>query len=141
MPCKIEVIGHVYGLNDSPSAWYKRLCQELLNVGFERSRFDSCMFYFREQGQLTGVYGVHVDDCVTGAQGPGYKEATQRLQAAFEFRKWRLGSGDFCGAQYEQNPETFEVTTSQCRFVEKVRPLHMSRESPRQDQQPLRKGD
>ena len=65
----IEVVGHVYGLNDSPSAWYRKLHQELVRVGFERSRFDACLFYFREHGQLKGVYGVHVDDCVTGGCG------------------------------------------------------------------------
>ena len=58
----IEVVGHVYGLNDSPSAWYKRLSGVLLSAGFERSRFDSCLFYMREGQKLTGIYGVHVDD-------------------------------------------------------------------------------
>ena len=102
---------HQLGTNDivsrTPQCWSPKV-----------SFFDSRLFYFREQGQRTGVYGVHVDDCVTGGPGPGYKEAIKRLQAAVEFRKWRLGSGD-CGAQYEQNPEMFEVTMSQC-FVEEV---------------------
>lgn len=77
------------------------------------------------------IYGAHVDDCVTGGHGSGYKAAIQRLQAAFKFRKWSLGSSDFCGAQYEQDPQTFEVTMSQCRFVEKVQLLQMSRDRAR----------
>ena len=128
----IEVCGHVYGLNDSPAAWYKKLYQELTRVGFERSRFDSCLFYFREEGKLTGIYGVHVDDCVTGGQRPKYSAAIQELQRVFEFRKWRKGSGDFCGSQYFQDPNTHEITMSQSRFTkEKVRPLHLSRERAR----------
>lgn len=133
----IEVVGHVYGLNDSPSAWYKKLCQELIQVGFERSRFDACLFYYREHGKLTGIYGVHVDDCVTGGEGKGYHDAIERLKSVFEFRKWRQGSGDFCGSQYEQTMQTFEIEMNQCRFVDKVKPLHMSRERARDKDSPL----
>ena len=133
----IEVVGHVYGLNDSPAAWYKKLCQELLQVGFERSQFDSCLFYFREKGKLTGIYGVHVDDCVTGGDGVGYQQAIQKLQSTFEFRKWRTGSGDFCGAQYTQCDKTCEITMSQSQFVEKIRPLHLTRERCQEKTSPL----
>ena len=133
----IEICGHVYGLNDSPAAWYKKLHHELIQVGFERSRFDSCLFYFREHGVLTGVYGVHVDDCVTGGNGPGYNQAIDRLRKTFEFRKWRLGSGDFCGSQYEQDPQTYEITMNQERFSQKIRPLHLSRERARNRDAPL----
>ena len=62
----IEVTGHVYGLNDSPSAWYRKLDSELIAAGFERSKIDNCLYYMREGSKLTGIYGVHVDDCATG---------------------------------------------------------------------------
>ncbi|CAK9104708.1 Retrovirus-related Pol polyprotein from transposon RE1 (Retro element 1) (AtRE1) [Includes: Protease RE1 [Durusdinium trenchii] len=127
----IEVLGHVYGLNDSPAAWYKKLSHELIAIGFERSRFDSCLFYFRENGKLTGIYGVHVDDCVTGGCGAGYRKAIAQLKQTFEFRKWRTQNGDFCGAQYVQDPKTFEIIMKQERFVQKVKPLHMSRDRSR----------
>lgn len=127
----IEVLGHVYGLNDSPSAWYRKLSSELLRVGFEKSQFDSCLFFFREHGKLQGVYGVHVDDCVTGGQGKAYHAAIQELRKTFEFRKWRIGEGDFCGSQYKQCPKSFAITMSQEKFVQKIRPLHMSRERAR----------
>ena len=127
----IEVLGHVYGLNDSPAAWYKKLSHELLAAGFERSRFDSCLFYFRENGKLTGIYGVHVDDCVTGGCGSGYGKAIAQLKQTFEFRKWRTQNGDFCGAQYIQDPKTFEISMKQERFVQKVKPLHLSRDRSR----------
>ena len=124
----IEVLGHVYGLNDSPAAWYKKLCSELLAVGFERSQFDSCVFYMRDKGQITGVYGIHVDDSVTGGVGDKYENALKQLQSKFEFRKWRLGDGDFCGANYVQDPKTGEITMSQEKFAQKIKPLHFSKE-------------
>jgi len=126
----IEVVGHVYGLNDSPSAWYRKLSTVLLEAGFEKSRFDSCLFYMRENGELTGIYGVHVDDCATGGHGPKYQKALKHLQENFEFRKWRDGieGGDFCGASYTQDPISFEVHMSQSKFIQKLRPIHFSKD-------------
>ena len=126
----IEVVGHVYGLNDSPSAWYRRLSGVLLEAGFERSRFDSCLFYMREGQQLTGIYGIHVDDCATAGSGPKYEAALKHLQSSFEFRKWRDGSegGDFCGATYTQCTKTFTIRMSQNKFIDKLRPLHFSKD-------------
>ena len=107
----IEVVGHVYGLNDSPSAWFKKLSSVLIEAGFEKSRYDSCLFYMRDKGELTGIYGVHVDDCATGGHGTKYEQALKEVQSKFEFRKWRDGQqgGDFCGASYIQDPYTLEV--------------------------------
>ena len=135
----IEVVGHVYGLNDSPSAWYKRLSGVLLDAGFERSRFDSCLFYMRVGQQLTGIYGVHVDDCATAGTGPKYENALRFLQSNFEFRKWRDGveGGDFCGAAYSQCPDTFVLKMSQNKFIEKLRPMHFSKERLRDRNAPL----
>ena len=135
----IEVVGHVYGLNDSPSAWYKRLSGVLLSAGFERSRFDSCLFYMREGQKLTGIYGVHVDDCATAGVGPKYEAALKYLQSNFEFRKWRDGleGGDFCGATYFQNAESGEITMSQSKFIDKLRPLHFSKERMKDRESPL----
>ena len=91
----IEVIGHVYGLNDAPSAWYKTLDRALLEVGFERSRLDRCLYFMHEGRQLSGVFGIHVDDSVTGGQGQKYERALALLKEKFEFRKWRIRDGDF----------------------------------------------
>ncbi|OLP84633.1 Copia protein, partial [Symbiodinium microadriaticum] len=123
----IEVIGHVYGLNDAPSAWMKTLNRALLDIGFERSRFDPCIYFMRDQGKLVGIYGVHVDDSATGGEGAKYEAALEALRKRFEFRKWRLGDGDFCGARYRQDPNSFAITMSQEGFVEKLRPLRLSR--------------
>ena len=123
----IEVLGRVYGLNDSPSAWSKTLNEALLSAGFERSRLDPCLYFMREEGVLTGIFGVHVDDNATGGEGKKYLQALDALKHRFEFRKWRTGDGDFCGAHYAQDEHTGEITMSQETFVTKLRPLRFSR--------------
>ena len=83
----------------------------------------------REGNVLTGAYGVHVDDCATGGSGPKYDQALTKLRTEFEFRKWRTGQGDFCGARYTQDPATKEIVMDQTKFAqEKLRPLRLSRQ-------------
>ena len=120
----IEVLGHVYGLNDSPSAWYKKLSTVLLQAGFERSQFDNCLFYIPENDRLTGIYDVHVDDCATGGSAEKYEKALVYLKKNFEFRKWRDGNGEFCGATYDQCQTTSHIKMSQEKFTHKLRPIH-----------------
>ena len=121
----IEVTGHVYGLNDSPSAWQQKLHKVLISVGFKVSRFDACLYQLRDQGgKLVGIYGVHVDDCATGGEGVVYDSAMRQLKEQFEFRKWRTLDGDFCGARYTQCSKTFAITMSQAKFANNLRPLH-----------------
>ena len=134
----VEVVGQVYGLNDSPAAWYRTLNQALIDVGFERSRFDPCIYYLRDGGSLVGIYGVHVDDSATGGKGQKYETAIAQLQKKFEFRKWRVLDGDFCGAHYSQDPQTFKITMSQDKFCEKLKPMHFSRGRTQNRDSPLR---
>ncbi|OLP92915.1 Copia protein [Symbiodinium microadriaticum] len=133
----IEVIGHVYGLNDAPAAWHRTLDKALTEAGFERSRLDSCLYYLRDGEHLAGVYGVHVDDCATGGEGAKYEAALNRLKSQFEFRKWRLGDGDFCGSRYKQCPKTFEITVAQSGFVDKIKPFRLSRRRAQEKESPL----
>ena len=118
------MLGHVYGLNDSPSAWYKKLSTVLLQAGFERSQFDNCLFYIPEHDRLTGIYDVHVDDCATGGSAEKYEKALVYLKKNFEFRKWRDGNGEFCGATYDQCQTTSHIKMSQEKFTHKLRPIH-----------------
>ena len=81
----------------------------------------------RENGKLTSVLGAHVDDTATGGTGPAYEKGIAALKARFPYRKWRVGNGDFCGSMYNQCPITFEITMSQGKYAESLKPISMSR--------------
>ena len=123
--CMIEVLGNVYGQNDAPAAWYKVFNEEVLKAGFERSKYDNCLYWMREGNKLTGVLGAHVDDTATGGSGSKYQKALAYLRQRFPYRKWRLNEGEFCGAHYNQNPATGTITMSQKAFAESLRPAHL----------------
>ena len=123
--CLIEVLGNVYGQNDAPAAWYKVFNDEVIAAGFERSKYDSCLYWMREGGRLTGVLGAHVDDTVTGGEGSRYDDAIKRLRARFPYRKWRVQEGEFCGTHYRQDPKSFDITMSQQGFAQNMKPAHL----------------
>ena len=81
----IEIIGNVYGLNDAPFEWWQAFDQEARALGFQRSQFDSCVYFFRcpESNALTGILGAHVDDSITGGEGAAYEHALSLLKKRF----------------------------------------------------------
>ena len=97
--------------------------------GWERSQFDTCLYYLRnEDGTMAGVLGAHVDDTITAGEGKRYEEAIQKLKKRFPYRKWRIGSGEFCGITYHQDPKTFEITYHQREYAQHLRPILLSKE-------------
>eukprot|EP00435_Cladocopium_sp_Y103_P038006 s382_g10.t1 len=104
--CLLEILGNVYGQNDAPAAWHKVFDEAVVKAGFERSRFDNCLYWMRENGELTGCLGAHVDDTATGGVGQKYEQALAYLRNRFPYRKRRTGEGEFCGSHYRQCPTT-----------------------------------
>lgn len=117
----IEILGNLYGQNDAPSAWFRTFDKEVRALGWKASGFDSCLYTLRNpQNELIGVLGVHVDDCALGGQGPLFEQSITALKARFPFRKWRMSSGEFCGAFYRQESDgTIHVNMK--NFAESIR--------------------
>ena len=128
----IEITGNAYGLNDAPFAWWEAFDAEARSLGFQRSQFDPCVYYFRDQGVLAGVLGAHVDDSLTGGEGQAYVAAITKLKARFPYRKWRVGAGEFCGVMYHQDPVTFEISYNQREYAQHLRPVPLSKERAKQ---------
>ena len=125
----IMIIGNVYGKNDAPAVWYQSFDQEARAAGFERSSFDKCLYYVRdEERKLCGVLVVHVDDTASGGVGKHYESVIQHLRRRYPFRKWQQHKGEYNGALYEQDPVTKTISMHQKVFAEeKLRPIRLSR--------------
>ena len=123
--CLIEVLDNVYGQNDAPAAWYKVFNEEVLRAGFERSKFDNCLYWMKENGKLVGALGAHVDDTATGGSGSKYTKALEYLRQRFPYRKWRMDAGEFCGAHYQQDPSSMSIKMSRKSFADALRPAHL----------------
>ena len=128
----IEVLGNIYGQNDAPAAWFGTFKQAAIDAGWIQSSFDSCLFTLRskQNNSLIGVLGVHVDDTALGGAGPEFRLAVEKLRARFPYRKWRVNSGEFCGAFYDQDPKTKVIRMSMKNCAEKLRPANIKRGVP-----------
>ena len=119
----IEVVGNVYGQNDAPASWFRTFDSEAKAAKWTPSKFDPCLYTLRDaDGSLAGVMGVHVDDVALGGMGPTFQKSIDHLKSRFPFRKWRLGTGEFCGAFYKQDPRSKEISMSQQQFAEAMKP-------------------
>ena len=125
----IEVLGNIYGQNDAPAAWFGTFSQEAIKAGWVQSRFDNCLFTLRSKqtNALIGMLGVHVDDTALGGSGPEFDSAVEKLKARFPYRKWRINNGEFCGAFYDQDPQTKTIRMSMKNCAEKLRPANIKR--------------
>ena len=130
----VEILGNLYGANDAPSQWYREFDAQARAAGFTKSMFDPCLYYFRDSSSsaVSGVLGAHVDDTITGGEGEQYQAAIAKLRARFPYRKWRTGTGEFCGTMYNQDPRTFEITFHQETYAKHLRPISLTKERQRQ---------
>ena len=80
-----------YGQNDAPAAWYKVFNEEVLRAGFERSKFDKCLYWMKENGKLVGALGAHVDDTATGGSGSKYTKALEYLRQKVSLQEVAYG--------------------------------------------------
>ncbi|KAK1606785.1 hypothetical protein QYE76_030467 [Lolium multiflorum] len=71
--CKLQ--RSIYGLKQSPRAWYARLSQRLYDLGFSASKADTSLFFFSRDGVEIYML-VYVDDIVISGSTP---EAVDRL--------------------------------------------------------------
>ena len=130
----LEITGNLYGQNDAPLAWHKTFDEEAIRIGWERSRYDACLYFLRDgQNKLCGIMGVHVDDTAIGGHGEKFQTAVQALKKRFPYRKWRRGEGEFCGSYYVQDPKSRAITMSQKLFAEKLKPASIPKHAKADD--------
>lgn len=118
----IEILGNLYGQNDAPASWFRTFDMEIKALSWTASCFDSCLYTLRnDQNELVGILGLRVDDCAVGGAGELFRKSIESLKARFPFRKWRTRSGDFCGAQYQQDSDG-AIHMSVPNAAHKIRP-------------------
>ncbi|KAL1203338.1 Retrovirus-related Pol polyprotein from transposon TNT 1-94 [Cardamine amara subsp. amara] len=82
--CKLKKA--IYGLKQSPRAWYHKLSGCLLENGFRRSEADHTLFTTQGENGIVAVL-VYVDDIiVTGDDVEGIKRTKGLLKASFDIK-------------------------------------------------------
>ncbi|GAU30708.1 hypothetical protein TSUD_39320 [Trifolium subterraneum] len=111
--CKLHK--SLYGLKQAPRAWYDRLTQTLLQMGFVKSKCDPSLLVHHQQGACTYVL-VYVDDIlITGSSSQLIQDLIHKLHIKFALKK--LGEVDyFLGIQVHHN-NTGDITLHQSKYI------------------------
>lgn len=56
-----KLIKSLYGLKQSPQAWFGRLTKAIRQQGYQQAQFDHTLFYRRKKGKIL-ILIVYVDD-------------------------------------------------------------------------------
>ena len=76
----------LYGLKQSPRAWFGRFCKEVCSLGFQQSNADHTLFFKHHQGKVV-ILVVYVDDIViTGNDDEGIQSLKKMLAKSFEVK-------------------------------------------------------
>ncbi|PRQ49627.1 putative RNA-directed DNA polymerase [Rosa chinensis] len=79
----------LYGLKQSPRAWFGRFSQFMRKVGYRQSNSDHTLFLKHQQGKVTALI-IYVDDMIITGNDTVEIDRLQR-QLAFEFEMKDLG--------------------------------------------------
>ena len=107
----------LYGLKQSPRAWYDRLTHYLLNRGFKRGYADQTLFVKNDEAYLL-VAQVYVDDIVFGATiDARATEFSKEMKKEFEMSMVEELTF-FLGLQVKQKKE--DIFVSQEKYTRNI---------------------
>ena len=110
--CKLQRA--IYGLKQAPRAWFSRLSNKLLDLGFHGSRSDSSLFIYKTTS-LTMFILIYVDDIIITASKPESIDDLL-LSLTHDFAVKDLGNLNFfLGIEVLSNPHG--IILSQHRYI------------------------
>ena len=80
--CKLHKA--LYGLKQAPRAWYERLHNYLVQIGFERTDDNSNMYIKSEEGKDILIAEIFVDDIIFGGKEVLSKDFADKMKHEFE---------------------------------------------------------
>ncbi|WJX13359.1 hypothetical protein P8452_03755 [Trifolium repens] len=104
----------LYGLKQTPRAWYDRLSKFLIKNGYSRGKVDTTLF-IKRKGKDVLLVQIYVDDIIFGSTNPSLVKSFSSLMQG-EFEMSMMGELTyFLGLQIKQLEEgTFIYQTKYC---------------------------
>ena len=122
-----ELLKSAYGLVNAPYLWYQELKETLLNLGFQMSPLDPCLFVLTDAstGFVHGAIGMHVDDGLCFGDST-FDKALAQLESRFPFGSKRERDFLFTGIHIYQD-EFYNIHLSQSEYTLGIDPIHVDR--------------
>ena len=128
----LQLLKGAYGRVDAPFLWFMELRRKLLDLQFQQSPFDPCMFVLpnAETGQTEGMIGVHVDDGLC-CGSERFQQKLKELETIFPFGSHKRRKFVFTGLHIEQHSD-HSITVQQSQYVKDINPINVCRERKQQ---------
>nr|GEV03393.1 hypothetical protein [Tanacetum cinerariifolium] len=111
-----KVVKALYGLHQSPRAWYETLAKYLLENGFQRGKIDQTLFIKKQKGDILLIQ-VYVDDIIFRSTNKELRKAFEKLMKD-KFQMSSMGELTFLGLQVKQKDDGIFI--SQYKYVAKI---------------------
>ena len=119
----------LYGMASAPRRFYFYLRGIMLEIGFEVSKFDECLFFWRGlHGQVKGVAGFHVDDGLLAGDKSFY-DAMEKVAARIKFGTRKVKDFKFCGVRVRQYTD-FSVELDQEESLMQIEQIPLKKDRP-----------
>jgi transposase InsO family protein len=116
--CKLQKT--LYGLKQSPRAWYQKIDRYFTSAGFIKSNADHSL-YVRLEGEAKVIIALYVDDLILISNRLNELKAVKSNLAA-AFKKIDLGEIHYClGIQVLRDRANRAVTLGQGKYVQDIR--------------------
>ena len=115
--CKLKK--SLYGLKQSPRAWYQRIDMFFTQEGFSRSQADHSL-YVKQTGEYLLIVIIYVDDLIILASNVSIlKWLKSKLEDEFEMSD--LEELRYClGVEFERDRVNRTITMSQSKYIKEV---------------------
>jgi transposase InsO family protein len=115
--CKLKK--SLYGLKQSPRAWYQCIDSFFTKEGFTRSEADHSL-YIKQTGEYLLIVLIYVDDLIILAS-LGNKLAWLKAKLNEEFEMSDLGELMYClGVEFVRDRKAHTITMSQSKYIKEV---------------------
>lgn len=110
----------LYGLKQSPRQWYKRFDQFIIEHGFSRSEYDSCVYLKQEKNSSLVYLLLYVDDMLIAAKDMfDVNRVKEMLKSEFEMKD--LGAAmKILSMEIIRDRKRKKLYLSQKKYVDKV---------------------
>lgn len=109
----------IYGLKQSSRAWYKRVDEVLLKLGYKRSDTEPCL-YVKSRDKLITMITVYVDDfLIFSNDNPETESVKKELSSKFKIKD--LGKAKDClGLHINRDYDKGFITLDQRKYIDQI---------------------
>ncbi|GKA85808.1 retrovirus-related pol polyprotein from transposon TNT 1-94 [Tanacetum coccineum] len=109
--CKLDKT--LYGLKQTPRAWYETFSTFLIQNKFSRGRIDNTLFIYKSKGEVLLVQ-VYVDDIIFGSTSYKLCKQFEKLMTKKFEMSMMVELTYFLGLQIKQNDKEISIFQEQC---------------------------